>query len=851
MSHELVVYGKGKGKAAIDDPQQKKFARRTIDYGSNVVRWLEDCLARRVPPHRLQRHYCYAKELMPPFATPQSPYDSICCRFVHSSTNKNRAPVNVVHWFPNGRRLISGTQTGEITIWNGSQFHFENILQAHNAAVRAMQWTPEETVLVSGDQLGIIKFWDQYLYNFQTFQGHKESICDITISPTGMKFCSCADDSHAKVWDLRTGEEERAFTGHGWDVKCCNWHPTKGLVATGSKDSQIKLWDPRASEAITTIFCHKNTVTRVIWSPNGQWLASGSRDQLVMLMDIRTMSVRKVFKAHQKEVTALCWHPETDALLASGGYDAAIHFWDTHGAAHPIESIPGAHEGPVWSLSWHPLGHLLVSGSHDYSTRFWSRARPGDTSWVDLLPKKIGMGANDPPLPPPPSAGRVGTIFEAGVFAEPSPPPPPVEAKSKVATLAASAEGDSRCSTNTANKSAGTQAVVRHESGLSLGEGASRKDVLDTSDFDAEDHGVLQVAQLSGAAGRQTARAGHAMAAGISSPDAPLPAPQAEPKSASAEAGMASCGESQAPGVAGHGSRAAVMQVAADGDKHSSFSVAKDSTRHDEGSASTPIAEDCNAKTATMERSTGAGPSESGAGALEVRCRDGVAAESRLEKHKAARSSSSKGRSERTAGGAGVAEEEGVGDAADGSTSRHPAEAASTATKARLGASLGPAAPAGSQVAPLMLGMQELGSASQAAPRPAPGPPCRLGPAQVASGAGTELPALAPASATCLTAEAPTDTADQASTPAPEASTNTVQEEATGAAQPVSENREAVTQLPVIMKRPPQNEEVPAAKRQRAEESAPLEEHFPAAEAMAAGDVTGAVPTGLPVVPAE
>lgn len=433
MSSQLVVYGKGRGKG-IDDPESKRLAKRTIDYNSNAVRWLEDCASRRVPRHRLQPHYSYTKDLMPPFATQHSPYDSICPRFVHASANKNRAPVNVVHWFPNGRRLLSGTQTGEMTVWNGFQFHFENVMQAHNAAIRAMQWTPEETVLVSGDQLGMIKFWDQYLYNFQTFQGHKDSICDVTIAPTGLKFCSCADDSHAKVWDLRTGTEERAFTGHGWDVKCCDWHSTKGLVATGSKDSQIKLWDPRASEAITTIFCHKNTVTRVAWSPNGQWLASGSRDQLVMLMDIRTMSVRKVFKAHQKEVTSLCWHPESDSVLASGGYEGDIHFWDTHGAGRPIDSVTGAHEGPIWSLSWHPLGHLLVSGSHDYTARWWSRARPGDTSWESVLPRKIGAAAIEAAAIQVPSAvGFVGSVYEAGIFAEPPPPPPPPKTEEELA----------------------------------------------------------------------------------------------------------------------------------------------------------------------------------------------------------------------------------------------------------------------------------------------------------------------------------------------------------------------------------------------------------------------------------
>jgi len=524
-SQELVLYGKGKSKGGdhrcppgMEDPFAKKIARRTIDYGSTVVRWLEDCLVRKMPEHRLQCHYSYTKDLMPPFATPQSPYDAICCRFVHSSTNKSRAPVNVVQWFPNGRRLITGAQTGEITIWNGFQFHFENILQAHNSAVRAMEWTPNEEVLVSGDQLGVVKFWDQYFYNFQTMQAHKESICDLSIAPTGLKFCSCADDSHAKVWDLQTNQEERAFTGHGWDVKCCHWHPTKGLVATGSKDSQIKLWDPRAGEAITTIFCHKNTVTRVKWSPDGQWLASGSRDQLVMLMDIRTMSVRNVFRAHQKEVTALCWHPETDALLASGGYDAAIHYWDTHGSSKPIESLPNAHDGPVWCLAWQPLGHLLVSGSHDYSTRFWSRARPGDTTFTDLVPKKVSLPEpNLQAVSGEKISAATALVLESGIFAGPPKPPPPPPTPEELAAIAAAA---------LAKKEAETLALTAPKATLAIEAKAkptpmSLVGIGDTSDFDAEDRAAGSVS---------TKRPASTEAAPTKEPEAKRPclAPKAE-----------------------------------------------------------------------------------------------------------------------------------------------------------------------------------------------------------------------------------------------------------------------------------------------------------------------------------
>lgn len=34
-----------------------------------------------------------------------------------------------------------------------------------------------------------------------------------------------------------------------------------------------------------------------------------------------------------------------------------------------------AHEGMIWSLAWHPLGHILCSGSNDH-TRYSTRKHP-------------------------------------------------------------------------------------------------------------------------------------------------------------------------------------------------------------------------------------------------------------------------------------------------------------------------------------------------------------------------------------------------------------------------------------------------------------------------------------------
>ena len=81
-------------------------------------------------------------------------------------------------------------------------------------------------------------------------------------------------------------------------------------------------------------------------------------------------------------------------MLVSGGSEGAILHWDlsssseppvTQSASHqpgPRATLSQAHDSNVWALTYHPLGHILVSASNDHTTRFWCRERPGDASSV-------------------------------------------------------------------------------------------------------------------------------------------------------------------------------------------------------------------------------------------------------------------------------------------------------------------------------------------------------------------------------------------------------------------------------------------------------------------------------------
>ncbi|XP_049770252.1 uncharacterized protein LOC126108925 isoform X2 [Schistocerca cancellata] len=361
---------------------RKSVMRKTVDYNSAIIKMLESRVWQRDFRDRrsLQPDVLYYPDLQPPPAYADNPINSVTTRFVKTATNKMRCPIFCMAWTPEGRRLVTGASSGEFTLWNGLTFNFETILQAHDSPVRTMVWSHNDVWMVTGDHAGYVKYWQSNMNNVKMFQAHKEAIRGLSFSPTDHKFVTCSDDGTLRIWDFMRCHEERILRGHGADVKCVHWHPQKGLIISGSKDNQqpVKLWDPKTGQSLATLHAHKSTVMDIKWNANGNWLVTASRDHLLKLFDLRNLSTEvQTFRGHKKEASSVAWHPYHEGLFCSGGSDGAILFWHV-GADKEVGGIEQAHDSIVWTLAWHPLGHILCSGSNDHTSKFWTRNRPGD-----------------------------------------------------------------------------------------------------------------------------------------------------------------------------------------------------------------------------------------------------------------------------------------------------------------------------------------------------------------------------------------------------------------------------------------------------------------------------------------
>ncbi|EKM83138.1 hypothetical protein AGABI1DRAFT_111633 [Agaricus bisporus var. burnettii JB137-S8] len=402
---------------------KKTRPRRTVDYNGGMGRWALLRTLRPSPNYvpNLRPAIPFIIDLLPPKAYPDNCSTSLCTKFIHTSTNKIRYPVHVVLWTPEGRRVLTGSTSGEFTLWNGLTFNFETILQAHDTAICAMTFNHSGAYLASADKTGVIKYFEPNMNNLTAWQGSnsREAIRDISFSPDDQRFATASDDSSVRIWSFAESRVESVLTGHGWDVKCAQWHPTKGIIVSGSKDNLIKFWDPRTGTCLSTLHPHKNTIQALSWSPNGNLVASASRDQTVRVFDIRAMKEFRVLKGHKKEVCSVAWHP-VHPILVSGGSEGSILHWDlstpsppasiatspstlsptslsslTAAASSPRATLSQAHDANVWSLAYHPLGHLLVTASNDQTTRFWSRERPGEATSVEKPSDVMDLSGQD------------------------------------------------------------------------------------------------------------------------------------------------------------------------------------------------------------------------------------------------------------------------------------------------------------------------------------------------------------------------------------------------------------------------------------------------------------------------
>jgi polyadenylation factor subunit 2 len=242
------------GAQEAEDAQQeaaeRNLIRKSVDFHAPAILDVTDRLYHKAcrgahvanSPY-LQPHSSYLRLMGMPLASVGAPNVStaFCTHLAHVTRAKNSTPVMCLSWTPGGRRLLTGNQEGEFSLWCGISFGFELIMSAHDTSFRSMAWSHNRNYLLTCDAGGNIKYWSPSIAPVQSIDSHNaQPIHALSFSPSDTKFVSCGDDATVRIWDWATHSEERILEGHGWDVKCVQWHPRSSVICSGSKDNLVR-----------------------------------------------------------------------------------------------------------------------------------------------------------------------------------------------------------------------------------------------------------------------------------------------------------------------------------------------------------------------------------------------------------------------------------------------------------------------------------------------------------------------------------------------------------------------------------------------------------------------------------
>ncbi|KAK6522887.1 SEA (Seh1-associated) complex subunit [Arthrobotrys megalospora] len=180
--------------------------------------------------------------------------------------------------------------------------------------------------------------------------------------------------------DLRAGNAPGKTVANS-DVKWgCNF--SKDVIATANTNGNICVYDlARGGKLDRVMHEHQRSVHKIAFNPgNGKILISGSQDGMMKIWDLR-----------QKKSTMTLWGKSDAVRDVQFNALNAVHFaaafdngtiqkweWRMGGTAHTYLKKISAHNGPVFSIDWHPDGKYVASGGRDKTVKVWDFGE-GDT----------------------------------------------------------------------------------------------------------------------------------------------------------------------------------------------------------------------------------------------------------------------------------------------------------------------------------------------------------------------------------------------------------------------------------------------------------------------------------------
>jgi WD40 repeat protein len=165
------------------------------------------------------------------------------------------------------------------------------------ASSESMALTAEGTILVTGSANGVLHVMDtESGKELAILPGHRSSVDSLAYSSDGKLLASGSTDQTIRIWDAQKWKQLRVLKGHKRAVTSAAFAPNARVLASGSgkrsypmspaNPHTIHIWDVHTGEQIGAFSGHDTNTSAIAFAPNGQRLVTAHDNTTLLIWDV-------------------------------------------------------------------------------------------------------------------------------------------------------------------------------------------------------------------------------------------------------------------------------------------------------------------------------------------------------------------------------------------------------------------------------------------------------------------------------------------------------------------------------------------------------------------------------------
>ena len=289
---------------------------------------------------------------------------------IHRSFKGNNETISTCIFTPNMKQSISGTENGNIFVWNFKPQMRPFKFSGHKGAITDLAINPLGDIIASSSTDHTVKLWTNAVgAKNKTLKCHPSPIRSVDFSCDGKLLLTGSNDKTIKIFELYPKHKFLStYKGHSNWVRCARFSPDNRLIGSCGDDNAVIIFDIEQKSVKYRFLDHSSNVNSCRFSPDGTIIASAGDDGKIKLFDIRMGRLIQHYDAHNDKINCISYHQSGNYII-SGSDDSTIKIWDLK-MGQILYTVHG-HRGKVKSVNFNIDGDYFCSGGEDSILMVW------------------------------------------------------------------------------------------------------------------------------------------------------------------------------------------------------------------------------------------------------------------------------------------------------------------------------------------------------------------------------------------------------------------------------------------------------------------------------------------------